>query len=215
MQGFAAGDTPGPFALDGGVETDLEQNVEVAVGGFEDLPEEAIDLVSGDRVGGDAADEIDVADVVEGVRDAVDAPVTFEQVFVHLLEVLVGTPAHEGLHPQPVLLGGEQHRGLELLLTGQLEDEVCGLRTSGTLCAVADLAFSERRLDDLGDFAVSHADFPFPSLAIQAPTRVRRRSQLRRIRWPMPSAIPRVPLEPRCSLSTACLDDSSELIARP
>ena len=95
--GLAAVLAPGVLAPDRAGEAQLEQRVEVVVGGVEDLAEQPVDLVGVDRAQADPADQVDVADPVEGVVHAVEARVALQQEPVDDVEVLVGLAAHERL----------------------------------------------------------------------------------------------------------------------
>ena len=88
----------------------------------------AVEFVLGHRLGGDPSDQVDVADPVDRVVHAVQPPVATQQEPVHAVDVLVGVPAHERLHPHPVLTDGEQAGGLKLLLPWQLDDELFSSR---------------------------------------------------------------------------------------
>src|SRR5690349_5305690 len=73
---------PGVLAADGGGEAELEEGVEVAVGGLEDLAEDPVELVRAHRDERDAADEVDVADPIERFVYAVEAGVVLHHVAV-------------------------------------------------------------------------------------------------------------------------------------
>src|ERR1700760_2503301 len=96
-QRLAARFPPGPLAADRRREPQLEEGVEVAVAGLEDLPEDAVELVVVHRVQADPADQVDVAHVVERVVHAVEPGVALQQPAVDALVVLVRAPADERL----------------------------------------------------------------------------------------------------------------------
>src|SRR3954447_14138400 len=71
--------TPLPLPADRAGEADLERDVEVLVGVGEDATEQPVDLVRRDGAQRNVPGEVDVADVVDGERDAVHACVAREQ----------------------------------------------------------------------------------------------------------------------------------------
>src|SRR5690242_4513733 len=105
--GLAALGAPRVLAADRRGEAQLQEGVEVAVGGLEDLPEHAVDLLGAHRAERDAADEVDVAHAVERVVHAVEAGVALEEEAIYGLLLLVGPAAHERLHEQRLLADDE------------------------------------------------------------------------------------------------------------
>ena len=86
---------------------------------FEDLAEHPVDFIGGDRLQRHAAHQVDVAGVVQGVGDPVEAAVALEHELVDAHLVLVGLAADERLHPHRVLADGQQRVGGQPALTGQ------------------------------------------------------------------------------------------------
>ena len=76
----------------------------------------------GDRRQRHPADEVYVADVVEGVGDPVETPVALQQKPVDTLVVLVGLTADEGLDAHRVFADRQNRVGLQPPLAGQFDD---------------------------------------------------------------------------------------------
>ena len=121
--GLAAALAPLPLLADRGGEAELEDRVERLVGVGQHRAEQPVDLVGGDRAQRQPAVEVDVADRVDGERDAEHLQVPLQQPAVDPLVVLVGLAGHEGVHPERVLADVEAARRGELLLPGQLDGE--------------------------------------------------------------------------------------------
>ena len=142
-QRLPALDPPVPLAADRGAEADLQHGVEVVVGVAEHRAEDAVELLGGHRGVRQPAGQVDVADVVDGVRDAVHAGVVLQQEGPQLLAVLVGLAADERLHPQRVLADAEPAHRLELLGAGQVDQPDA---RAGVL--VDQLGLAQRLVDD-------------------------------------------------------------------
>ena len=102
-------------------EAELEDRVERRVGVLEHRAEQPVDLVGGDRVQRDPPVQVDVAEVVDGERDAVHLRVALEQPAVDGLVVLVRAPGDERVHrtarARPTV---SEHGGLQLALPRQV-----------------------------------------------------------------------------------------------
>src|SRR5882757_1148276 len=159
LQGLAARDPPLPFLLDRGPKTQLQQRIEVLIDGLEHLAEYAVDLVGRDGVQGHPADEVDVANVVQGVGDAVEPAVALEQELVDALEVLVGLAADERLDAHRVLADGQDRVGLQPPLPRQFDDQPGQAAPYALVVAVGQVVFLEGVLDDLLD-ARAHVSAP-------------------------------------------------------
>ena len=94
------------------------------------------------------ADQVDVAEVVERVGDAVQLAVAPQQVPVDPLEVLVGPAADERLDAHGVLADGQDRVGLQPALAGQLDDDARRGAVGTLVEGVLEVAFLERGLDD-------------------------------------------------------------------
>src|SRR5882757_8852237 len=151
LQRLAARDPPLPFLLDRGPKTQLQQRIEVLIDGLEHLAEYAVDLVGSDGVQGHPADEVDVANVVQGVGDAVEPAVALEQELVEPLEVLVGLAADERLDAHRVLADGQGGDGDQTPLPRQLDDQPGQAAPRAVVVAVDEVLFLEDVFDDLLD----------------------------------------------------------------
>ena len=123
LQRLTARHPPLPLFLDRRAKTQLQQRIEVGVDGLEHLAEDPVDLVGRDRVQRHPADEVDVADVVEGVGDAVEPAVALQQEAVDALVVLVGLAADERLDAHRVFADGQDRVGLQPALARQFDDD--------------------------------------------------------------------------------------------
>src|SRR5690606_3660475 len=94
-QRLAPLDAPLPLAADRGGEPQLDGALERLVRVGEHAPEQPVDLLRRHRVDRDPADEVHVADLVEGEVHAVHRPVLPEQPPVELGVVLVRLAAEE------------------------------------------------------------------------------------------------------------------------
>src|SRR5882757_7077185 len=123
LQRLAPRHPPLPLFLDRRPKTQLQQRIEVRVDGFQYLAEHSVDLVGGHRAQRHPADQIDVADVVERVGDAVQTAVSFEQEPVYALVVFVRLAADERLDAHRMLTDGQDGVRLESALPRQLDDD--------------------------------------------------------------------------------------------
>ena len=139
-QGLAAVAAPGVFAADRAGEPQLEQRIEIAVGGLQHLAEHAVQLLRGDRVQRDAPDEVDVADPVQRVVHPVEPGVALQEEAVDRLVGLVGLPADERLHEQRLLAHDQPAVGLQAVGAGQGHEELAGLPRG-----VVDVQLAQRR----------------------------------------------------------------------
>ena len=97
----------------------------------------------------DPADQVDVAEVVEGVREAEQPAVAPQQVAVDLLEVLVGLAADERLDAHGVVADGEDRVGDQPALAGHLDDDARRGAVGALVERVVELGFLEGGLDDV------------------------------------------------------------------
>ena len=93
--------------------------------------------------------------VVAGERDGVHLQVALEQPAPDALVVLVGAPAHEGVHAQGVRPDVEADGRLQLLLAGQCEGEDAVGDLVGLELVVGEVAPHD--LDDLLTLLAAHA----------------------------------------------------------
>jgi hypothetical protein len=126
LRGLAAGEPPAPFLLDGGAEAEFEDGVEGLVGGFEDLAEDAVEFVGGDRGEREAADEVDVLLLVDRERDGVQLPVAAQQFRPDLLVLLLGLAGDEGFDAEGVVFDDEPAGDVEFALPGEVDDDRAG-----------------------------------------------------------------------------------------
>ncbi len=119
---------------DGGVET--------VVGVAQHAPEQPVDLIGLDGRQREPADDVDVAELIDGERDPVHVGVTREQPGMHGGRVVLGLAHEEGLDQQAEVLHHEPgHRG-ELVLTGKGDQERAVRRM-----LVLELQIDQRLLD--------------------------------------------------------------------
>ena len=146
-------------------EADLQHRVERLVGVGEHRAEQPVQLVRRDRVQRHPADQVDVADRVDGERDPVHAGVALQQPGPQLLAVLVRLAHHERLDAQRVLADDQVAQRLELVGAGQ-GDHVRRRRRSAPTSAprsssvdsMSDATPRHRAvIDDAGTGRVEHA----------------------------------------------------------
>ena len=95
---------------------------------FHHRPQDRIQLGGRHKIQCQAPGQVDVAQMIEAVRHPVHACVAFQQPAIDLGEVLIGMPGDERIDAQGMVADDQRHRGAQLLLAGELDDEGIGLR---------------------------------------------------------------------------------------
>ena len=177
LQRLAPGHPPGPLLADRAGEPEFEQRVEIVVDRLEHLTENPVDLLGIDDIEGDPPDQIDIADIVQGVRHPVEPAVALEQKAVNALVVLVGPAADERLHPHRVLADAQQGVGDQLSLTRYFDQQPGQSAVGAFVAGEIQAVLGQRLLNDL-----PHPDGVGPGTGAHArtPRRIVQRRPVRR-----------------------------------